>query len=731
MAIRVKQYPIPEQANELAGTDQDVQTRAKQDGTEAVLAEALRDIAKTLTSTLQLDEVLDLILSHVDQVVPHDASDIILLQEGIAKVVRHRGYAERGLADRLSDLNIIISDIPGYQEMMSTGQPLIIEDVASYSGWVDIQDQRWQRSYLGVPIRYKGEVIGILNLNSETPSFFTAEQAIRLQAFADQAAIAIVNARLFKEAQQKADEFASLYETTFDMATQKDLPTLLEIIIEHARKLLNSPSGFIYFYDNSTEELELIIESGSDTLRGLRLRLGEGMAGRVAQTHLPLIVDDYRTWEGRTPKYTDMSTIAVVEVPMLFDAELMGVLGVQEIGKIERKYTASDVRLLNLFAAQAASAVHNARLFDEAQRRLKHIQALRDIDMAITGSVDLRVTLNVILERVSSQLQVDAADILLFNLHRQVLEYAGSHGFRTRALHQTRLRLDEGYAGQAAFESRIIHIADLSKEPNGLMRAPLLVNEGFVSYYAVPLIAKGQVKGVLEIYHRSNLNPDREWLDFLEALAGQAALAIDNTVLFENLQSTNTELALAYDATIKGWSRALDLRDKETEGHTQRVTEITLRLARSMGISEDKLVHVQRGALLHDIGKVAVPDHILFKPGPLTEEEWKIMRHHPVYAYNLLSPISYLSAALDIPYYHHEKWDGSGYPHGLIGDQIPLAARIFAVVDVWDALCSNRPYRPAWSEDKALEYIHEQSGKHFDPQVVEAFWSMLGDSLVL
>ena len=215
--------------------------------------------------------------------------------------------------------------------------------------------------------------------------------------------------------------------------------------------------------------------------------------------------------------------------------------------------------------------------------------------------------------------------------------------------------------------------------------------------------------------------PYPEWLDFLNTLAGQAAIAIENATLFENLQQSNRELSQAYDATIEGWSRALDLRDKETEGHTQRVTEMTIRLARHFDFSKEELLHIRRGALLHDIGKMGVPDHILLKPETLTEEELIIMRKHPGYAYDLLKPIDFLARALDIPYYHHEKWDGTGYPRGLKGEEIPLAARLFAVVDVWDALRSNRSYRLAWSEEDALAYIREQSGKHFDPSVVEIF----------
>jgi len=199
-----------------------------------------------------------------------------------------------------------------------------------------------------------------------------------------------------------------------------------------------------------------------------------------------------------------------------------------------------------------------------------------------------------------------------------------------------------------------------------------MAEEKFSSYFGVPLIVKGQIKGVLEVFGRKILKPDEEWLNFLSTLGGQAAIAVDNHNLFENLQRSNVQLTLAYDATIEGWSRALDLRDEETEGHTQRVTNMTLRLCEVLGISEAERVQIRRGSLLHDIGKMGIPDSILLKPGPLTAEEWVVMQKHPIYAYEFLSPVSFLRPALDIPYCHHEKWDGTGYPRGIRGEQIQL-----------------------------------------------------------
>jgi len=191
------------------------------------------------------------------------------------------------------------------------------------------------------------------------------------------------------------------------------------------------------------------------------------------------------------------------------------------------------------------------------------------------------------------------------------------------------------------------------------------------------------------------------------------------------LQDAHDSLREAYEKTIEGWVRALDLRDRETEGHTQRVTELTLKVAPTLGFSEDDLVHIRRGALLHDMGKMAIPDEILQKPGPLNEAEWVKMRRHPVYAYEMLSNIAYLKPALEIPYYHHERWDGSGYPTGLKGQDIPLAARLFAIIDVWDALSSDRPYRKKLPRPEVIAYLHEKSGILFDPNLVDVVLSIM------
>jgi response regulator RpfG family c-di-GMP phosphodiesterase len=422
-----------------------------------------------------------------------------------------------------------------------------------------------------------------------------------------------------------------------------------------------------------------------------------------------------------TPEIADVSVIIVTALDDR-DSRLLGIeAGADDyITKpFDRVELRARVRMITRLNRSRRSLLAHQQAEARAQRQIERLAALRTIDASITSSFDLNLTLNVILDQVIGQLQVAAAAILLRKPYTQTLEYTAVRGFRKEALQRTRLHIGEGCAGQAALQRRIIRLPDA--ENGGLPAAEPPLGKEFPTYHGVPLVIKGQVEGVLELFNHTMPDSDPDWLNFLDTLAGQVAVAIEHASLLESMQRSTSELTRAYDTTLEGWARALELRDKETEGHSQRVTDMAVRLGRRMGLGEAELVHVRRGALLHDIGKMGIPDSILLKPGPLSEDEWTVMRQHPVYAYDLLAPVAYLRPALEIPYCHHEKWDGTGYPRGLKGEQIPLAARIFAVVDVWDALRFDRPYRKGWPEPEVLDHIRGLSGTHLDPQVVDTF----------
>jgi PAS domain S-box-containing protein len=367
-----------------------------------------------------------------------------------------------------------------------------------------------------------------------------------------------------------------------------------------------------------------------------------------------------------------------------------------------------------------------ARLNALTERRMQQLAAMRTVDMAISSSFKSELVMDILLEQLTSQLRIHAADILIYHPAMQGFRFLCGRGFYSTPLSSEYLRLTDSYAGRATQERRMVKVPRLDEKADQPKIFPKIAKEGFVAYICLPLIAKGQIKGVMEICHREALELGPEEDSFLEMMAGQAAIAVDNSEMFEHLQSSRDELQLAFNSTLTGWAHALELRDHESEGETQRGADLAMRLAQTLGENENDLTNIYRGAILHDVGMTSVPDGILLKPGPLTSEEWTIVRQHPQVAFDILSPVLYLRPSLDIPHCHHERWNGSGYPLGYQGEHIPLAARIFAVVDVWSALRSDRPYRKAWTEAKAGEYLRSQSGKLFDPAVVQAFFRLIG-----
>ncbi|MDQ7029233.1 MAG: GAF domain-containing protein [Ardenticatenia bacterium] len=592
-----------------------------------------------------------------------------------------------------------------------TGRPKRVPDVEQEPNYIRIETRT--RSELCVPLRAGNRVLGVINAESVRVNAFTEEDERLLITFAGQLATAIERLRSQEAERRRTQQLTTIYEVSRQVTSILSPDELLPEIVRRIGVALY------------LESIEIWLVRNEGLVRAAAYGAGFGVL-RAQETH-PALADKAAiksvALSGRPFTQTEQPTgHRRFFVPLRGRGQVIGVLAI--LAGAESSFHPEDLALFETLADQIAIAIHNARLFAETERRLQRLTALRYIDMTIASNADLHLTMRTLIDQTLTHLKVDAADILLFDPHMYYLEYAAGNGFQAQHPFPPVIRLYEDTAGEVVLQRQRILLSNFERAIS-FPRREQLDNERFVYYCGVPLIAKGELKGVLEIFHRTILNPDGEWFEFLEMLASQLAIAIDNAHLFENLHRANVELRIAYDATLEGWVRALDMRDQETEGHTQRVTELTVKLARQMGIHGETLGHIRRGALLHDVGKIAIPDSILRKPGPLTPEEWEIMRQHPVYAYDLLSPIEYLRPALDIPYCHHERWDGSGYPRGLQGLQIPLPARIFAVVDVWDALRSNRPYRPAWPEEKALRYIREQAGKHFDRHVVAEFLKLL------
>jgi putative nucleotidyltransferase with HDIG domain len=349
----------------------------------------------------------------------------------------------------------------------------------------------------------------------------------------------------------------------------------------------------------------------------------------------------------------------------------------------------------------------------DLKHKLHQLERLMEINLTITSTLDLDHVLDLIIAKAVEMLECEAGSILLYNKEKGYLSFAAS----TSADHQTLMDIPIPLAGSLAGEiftkNTPLVVNNVEKDPRHDTLVGKQMNFKTKSLLGVPMQIQDRMTGVLEALNKKGGYFTASDSEILAAIACQAAVAIENAQLVHALQE-------AYDSTLEGWATALDLRDKETEGHSRRVTDLTIRLAHEIGV-EKEISYFRQGALLHDIGKMGIPDSILQKTGPLSDEERQTMHQHPQYAYNMLAPIAYLRPALDIPYCHHEKWDGSGYPRGLKGEEIPLAARIFSIVDVWDALRTDRYYRKAWPKRRAIAYIRKESGKFFDPKIVECF----------
>jgi len=532
------------------------------------------------------------------------------------------------------------------------------------------------------------------------------------------------------ERRQREHEMEAIIAVSAALRVAGSIEEMLPLLLDKTLEVMNFSAGAIWLFNPTTNEIKIEVSRGWGKVDGESIppeKPNEGINGFVFSSGETYVCKEIQS-DTRLPKNLRKWAppgVGGVTIPIKIGVQVIGTFNVNVI--LPREITPSEISLLTAVSEIAGNAINRMRLFDNTLRDARQLSALHSIDVSINSTNNLSTTLNMLLDNVIDLLKVSAADFLLLNPYTLTLEYTAGTGFRSNAITNSRLKLDEGYAGLAVKQRQTVHVADLRLVGAKYGRKDLLVGEEFVAYYGVPLIANDKVIGVLDIFNRESLNPDQAWLDFMEVLASQAAIAIGSASLFEDLQQSNNDLLQAYDKTIEGWSRAMDLRDHETEGHTQRVTELTTFLAHKFGLNDAQIVQIRRGALLHDMGKMGIPDSILLKPGPLSEEEWVIMKQHPRMAFDMLSPIEFLGPALDIPYCHHEKWDGTGYPRGLKGGQIPIAARLFAVVDVWDALRSDRPYRKAWEKEKVLEYIKSLSTKQFDPKVVKLFLHLMNE----
>lgn len=516
---------------------------------------------------------------------------------------------------------------------------------------------------------------------------------------------------------RRANEFAALYETTRDFAAPRDLHTLLQTIVERATTLLSTPTGEIFLYNAEQRELERVATKGlSDRPNDMQLRLGERMAERVGQTHQPVIVDDYHTLGQRALPSKGIPTRAILQVPMLYGSELIGVLSVGELDATTRKFTEGDAHLLSLFAAQAASAVHSARLFEETRRRLAEMETINKISIALRTAQTLDEMLPILLDETLAVLNTTAGRIFLYDAVNKELRAAVGRGWFTQI--PERRAPCGGIAGHVVATGEPYLTRELASDPRTRESARSHVPPGWGGA-CVPIRAAHEIVGALfvSVQLPRELTPDE--VSLLTTLAEIAGNAIHRARLHESLEE-------AFIQTVLALAEAVEARDSYTSGHSKRMADMAVTVAEELGLSSEEQEALRFAARLHDIGKIGVPDAILRKPSSLNAEEWALMQRHPVIGAQILTPVQRLHKVALIVRHHQEKFDGSGYPDGLAGEAIPLGARILAVVDAYSAMTDDRVYRKGYSVAQVLEELKKLAGQKFDPTVVEAFLRLYG-----
>ena len=542
------------------------------------------------------------------------------------------------------------------------------------------------RCYLGVPIMIEKRVIGVIAIQDyERVNIYGANHTELLATIAYQAAIAIENARLYEAIRQELTE-----RKRAEQALQENEARL--------RALVQTANDAVITMDARQNIV--------DWNRSAEMIFGYSAQEAIGMTVSQIVPERFRTHQIQAVRRALASKERNVVGKTV---ESSGLAKGQREFPIEMSLAEWQTQTGIFFTAFI-------RDISERKQRELEMQAIAALSAALRTAQTRAQILEVLVDTLGKLLHCDSmsAEIIDPLTGDTVIESA--YGIWTVVLG---FRQSSGTGLNAILSQTRRPYLDNNIRANPRLIVPERLMSGMIAGAGVPLIAQEHLIGFLWMGRSSEITESEARL--FAAAADIAANAIHRATLHEQTQKFAADLAQAYDTTLEGWAHALELRDQDTEGHTRRVTEMTLGLARKMGVPGEHLENIRRGALLHDIGKMGIPDAVLLKPGALNDVEWEIMQRHPQYAYNLLQQIEYLRPALNIPYCHHEKWDGSGYPRKLKDEQIPLEARIFAVVDVWDALTNDRIYRRAWSTEETLRHIRLQSGKHFDPRVVESF----------
>ncbi|MBC7230731.1 MAG: GAF domain-containing protein [Actinobacteria bacterium] len=518
-----------------------------------------------------------------------------------------------------------------------------------------------------------------------------------------------------RESEEKARRMVELtavsgFATLFDSTLLED--KVYSNLCNAISRSVNSDVAMVFRLEKDGERLVVASCDGvSESEAGLEVPLGYGIIGRVLEEREPLLLKD-TDMEREFRQLLETRRIrSAVYSPLKWRDEIYGVAlaGNQERDSLDD----NDLNLISALSVQAALAVHNSRLYSDLEDRIGELHAIFEIDKAITSAIDLETVLQQIVQMSVGLMDAKISSIMLLDEESEELVIAAAQGLSESYIRKGPIKVGESIAGRVILEGRPIAVYDIRQDPRHAYAEQARM-EGLCSLLSVPLNLKDRVIGVLNIYTDEPHAFTPHEINLFTSLASQAAIAIENARLFESLEEIYIEV-------ITAMASAIDARDAYTHGHSQRVTEYAVAIAEEMGLSPAEVDIIRNASILHDVGKIGIKEEILKKPGRLSEEERREMEYHPFIGTKILHSVRLLEPVMPLVYHHHERYDGTGYPDGLRGEEIPLGARIISVADAFESMTSDRPYRKAMPVEEAMAELRYNAGRQFDPRVVEVF----------
>jgi len=626
--------------------------------------------------------------------------------------------AQTGLPESALGLRVPLT-LPIIHRALETGEPILAPNIDRDAPELrQVLVRKDIRAFFAYPMVREGRVLGFITLSGLTPRTPSAEEITTYRLLADRAAAAMENARLYTQMQQHLTELSALFQVSNTLREAKTLDEMLPIILRSTVQAMQCDQGVLSLIDRERSEVVVRVATpGQASLLGMRTKIGEGVSGRVVQTGVPMLPPDFANLQPPEPvRRVIGEPRTVMCYPLKTGAEVVGTLYLS--APQPREFTEGDLKLLGTIADMAASAIHRARLFEELEHRVHELSTLFDVGKMVTASLRVEEVLEFIVGAAARAVHAEGCYLFLWDERAERLVLRATHGFPAEDVGYMKYRQGEGLCGWVFLEGKTVNAPNLSADPRWKRdvehEAPLpsgRANNALV----VPLLVGQKILGVLGAVNKMGAPAFSESDEsLLTALGSEAAISIENARLYEDVRGLSI-------ATIRSLATAIDARDPYTRGHSDEVTRLAVQLARALGWSGADLEMLEFAALLHDVGKIAIPDAILRKAEPLTPDEWNISRLHPYHSAQIVKPVEPLQRIVPWIYHHQEKWDGSGYPDGLKGEAIPLAARIIAVVDAFNAMTTDRPYRRALSREQAIAELKRGAGTQFDPMVVQVF----------